>query len=232
MSLSGPPKIQPTPRPFTTEKVDSVPATQEKQREARDEVVAGRTVTPFRVKTKDLEMQTPQSAEAITTGTLAALSSTLGAVTVDADLKMSSTTTTRTIYWKASSSNYIQFANGALSMVVGTTSSDHLYLKRGSTTVMSFQGDSNTVTLAGDLDIDGTGVSTIDGDLKFASGKGVIFEGGDVDPTITAGAAKTEGAASTAPLGAIHIGVDGTLWTTYNDSGSSKWTAIHTHAND
>lgn len=199
MAGQGPVSLAPSPTPVTGDTVSNVATVQRYIKDTWANLGTSGTVYSQRVITQDLELLTPIGGDTIAVGSLAAISPTLGAVTVDADLTLSSTTTTRTIYWKSSSTNYLQMGANALSLVVGATASDHLYLKRGSTTVMSFQGDSSLVTFAanitagagtstfgGDLDVNGVGTTdfaggvTVNGALQAKSATASVFTG-DLD---------------------------------------------------
>ncbi len=149
-------------------------------------MVTGYVIYPQRVITDAVEMRSPIGGDAIQVGTLASISATLGAVTVDANLTMSSDATTRYIYFRSSSTNRISFATNELSLMVGDTSDDHLYLKRGGVTVVSITGDSSTVAFAGDLDVNGVGTTdfagavTVNGALQAKSATASVFTG-DID---------------------------------------------------
>jgi len=141
-------------------------------------MVTGYVIYPQRVITDAVEMRSPIGGDAIQVGTLAAISSTLGAVTVDANITLSSDATTRTIYFRTSSTNKISLGTNELSLSVGATASDHLYLKRGSTTVVTITGDSSLVTFAANITV-GEGTTTIGGDLDV-NGSGTSDFAGDV----------------------------------------------------
>lgn len=186
MASQGPVSLAPSPTPVTGDTVSNVATVQRYIKDTWANLGTSGTVYSQRVITQDLELLTPIGGDTIAVGSLASISPTLGAVTVDSDLTLSSTTTTRTIYWKSSSPNYLQMGANALTLVVGATASDHLYLKRGSTTVMSYAGDSSTVIFGGDLDVNGVGTTdfaggvTINGALQAKSATASVFTG-DLD---------------------------------------------------
>lgn len=92
-------------------------------------------------------------------------------------------------------------------------------LKEGSTTVMSFAGNSTAVTFAGNVAVSNLTAT----DVHATS---VTLEGGSVDPTIKAAAAPSEGDTSTEPLGSLRLSTGGSLWMTYLDGSTNKWTKV------